>query len=129
MKYFFFFSSRRRHTRYWRDWSSDVCSSDLEALAAVDGEALDLLTELRAVADEELRGVAVGELREHLGQLRVDRRAVVALHEVLDDELPVGLHVVGDATAHRERVQLVAIDGLHVTEPLGDVAHDVVLER
>src|SRR3712207_9277831 len=23
------FSSRRRHTRYWRDWSSDVCSSDL----------------------------------------------------------------------------------------------------
>src|SRR5438445_7772544 len=27
---FFFFSSRRRHTRYWRDWSSDVCSSDLQ---------------------------------------------------------------------------------------------------
>src|SRR3712207_9189920 len=31
----FFFSSRRRHTRYWRDWSSDVCSSDLEALVLV----------------------------------------------------------------------------------------------
>src|SRR5476651_2832523 len=29
IKFFFFFSSRRRHTRYWRDWSSDVCSSDL----------------------------------------------------------------------------------------------------
>src|SRR5207249_6830016 len=28
---FFFFSSRRRHTRSKRDWSSDVCSSDLEA--------------------------------------------------------------------------------------------------
>src|SRR3712207_2025719 len=28
--FFFFFSSRRRHTRYWRDWSSDVCSSDLD---------------------------------------------------------------------------------------------------
>src|SRR3712207_5666799 len=28
----FFFSSRRRHTRYWRDWSSDVCSSDLRVL-------------------------------------------------------------------------------------------------
>src|SRR5438067_9814573 len=27
----FFFSSRRRHTRSKRDWSSDVCSSDLEA--------------------------------------------------------------------------------------------------
>src|SRR5690606_41000621 len=27
--YSFFFSSRRRHTRFSRDWSSDVCSSDL----------------------------------------------------------------------------------------------------
>src|SRR5207245_6212047 len=27
----FFFSSRRRHTRCYRDWSSDVCSSDLRA--------------------------------------------------------------------------------------------------
>src|SRR3712207_4438922 len=33
---FFFFSSRRRHTRYWRDWSSDVCSSDL-LMAKVQG--------------------------------------------------------------------------------------------
>src|SRR3989442_13054458 len=29
MLVFFFFSSRRRHTRCGRDWSSDVCSSDL----------------------------------------------------------------------------------------------------
>src|SRR3989449_7880009 len=29
--FFFFFSSRRRHTRCSRDWSSDVCSSDLAA--------------------------------------------------------------------------------------------------
>src|SRR2546422_11487163 len=29
MPVFFFFSSRRRHTRCSRDWSSDVCSSDL----------------------------------------------------------------------------------------------------
>src|SRR5690606_97554 len=28
----FFFSSRRRHTRFSRDWSSDVCSSDLDAV-------------------------------------------------------------------------------------------------
>src|SRR5699024_2829245 len=28
--FFFFFSSRRRHTRSKRDWSSDVCSSDLK---------------------------------------------------------------------------------------------------
>src|SRR3712207_8168292 len=40
--FFFFFSSRRRHTRYWRDWSSDVCSSrsvgeDTASPPAVDG--------------------------------------------------------------------------------------------
>src|SRR5699024_11451636 len=36
---FFFFSSRRRHTRSKRDWSSDVCSSDLHKLPnhRVDG--------------------------------------------------------------------------------------------
>src|SRR5436309_6275883 len=30
----FFFSSRRRHTRFSRDWSSDVCSSDLVVVTA-----------------------------------------------------------------------------------------------
>src|SRR6267378_477934 len=33
MQCIFFFSSRRRHTRSLRDWSSDVCSSDLVTLA------------------------------------------------------------------------------------------------
>src|SRR6266704_5844740 len=33
---FFFFSSRRRHTRAKRDWSSDVCSSDLRWLMSSD---------------------------------------------------------------------------------------------
>src|SRR5476649_88906 len=32
---FFFFSSRRRHTRSLCDWSSDVCSSDLEAAGSL----------------------------------------------------------------------------------------------
>src|SRR5437763_16222654 len=39
--YFFFYSSRRRHTRYTGDWSSDVCSSDLEALGPFIGTAGD----------------------------------------------------------------------------------------
>src|SRR2546429_649916 len=37
---FFFFSSRRRHTRCSRDWSSDVCSSDLLALRDLRGDVL-----------------------------------------------------------------------------------------
>src|SRR5215208_7747217 len=36
LSFFFFFSSRSRHTRWPRDWSSDVCSSDLPA----EGRAL-----------------------------------------------------------------------------------------
>src|SRR3989449_10024528 len=40
---FFFFSSRRRHTRCSRDWSSDVCSSDLSKAA------LEALTRYLAV--------------------------------------------------------------------------------
>src|SRR6266498_1186874 len=36
MMCFFFFSSRRRHTRCGRDWSSDVCSSDLGAFRGAE---------------------------------------------------------------------------------------------
>src|SRR3712207_9462593 len=39
---FFFFSSRRRHTRYWRDWSSDVCSSDLQYKIDIEKKFSDL---------------------------------------------------------------------------------------
>src|SRR5256886_4995802 len=34
--YFFFFSSRRRHTRFDCDWSSDVCSSDLAPVTILE---------------------------------------------------------------------------------------------
>src|SRR5207253_3371812 len=47
--FFFFFSSRRRHTRWPRDWSSDVCSSDLAL--RVDGD------------HDRLRTVALGDPR------------------------------------------------------------------
>src|SRR5207253_5582248 len=51
---YFCISSRRRHTRWPRDWSSDVCSSDLsplphiELLAAKPGDAHDLADMQRA---------------------------------------------------------------------------------
>src|SRR2546430_3084760 len=47
---FFFFSSRRRHTRFDCDWSSDVCSSDLwntnSLLTVADGYASDRAAQL-----------------------------------------------------------------------------------
>src|SRR5699024_11232380 len=49
---FFFFASRRRHTRSKRDWSSDVCSSDLSRVSVFVTEEQPLLTPLPAVAYE-----------------------------------------------------------------------------
>src|SRR2546429_1384578 len=56
----FFFSSRRRHTRCSRDWSSDVCSSDLQCgfqfianAGAAESKGGEL--ELRAAATEHLQ--------------------------------------------------------------------------
>src|SRR6266542_5729829 len=90
--YFFFFSSRRRHTRCYRDWSSDVCSSDLagvglgqrhaEVDAAVGDPRQELLLQLRgAVAADRLAAEDGGgheELRE--------RRAAAPAARRLDDE-------------------------------------------
>src|SRR3989440_8774060 len=53
LSFFFFFSSRRRHTRSDRDWSSDVCSSDL------DGEHGQPV----GVRHVEVERVAVGQVR------------------------------------------------------------------
>src|SRR5687768_6442022 len=63
---FFFFSSRRRHTRCSRDWSSDVCSSDLsgggelerklsEALGEGYSESRDERVVDELALDEDLR--------------------------------------------------------------------------
>src|SRR3712207_1552380 len=58
MLIFFFFSSRRRHTRYWRDWSSDVCSSDLLLAAELQPahECCGLLSEPDAQEAVEGKG-------------------------------------------------------------------------
>src|SRR5215475_708552 len=62
----FFFSSRRRHTRFSRDWSSDVCSSDLAAtlkwpndVLLADRKVAGILTELDAEV-ERVHHVIVG---------------------------------------------------------------------
>src|SRR5258707_11269350 len=55
----FFFSSRRRHTRYWRDWSSDVCSSDLEVRRGI--EVVDFAAGMPTLLmGETVEGIARG---------------------------------------------------------------------
>src|SRR2546427_7937166 len=58
---FFFFSSRRRHTRFDCDWSSDVCSSDLIALEPLKGFAAVPGHGIRATVKGQ--PVRVGNLR------------------------------------------------------------------
>src|SRR5206468_4923243 len=67
---YFFFSSRRRHTRSDRDWSSDVCSSDLAAAG------LEVLVEDVGRVGEQVRphvldDLGPGQLGEVLGQRRL----------------------------------------------------------
>src|SRR3712207_7565877 len=90
-----FLSSRRRYTRYWRDWSSDVCSSDLghpqaarvrrlaQHRQAVGGERehpVELLAQVGAAQRRQQRACVGPRLREVLGgerQHRGDRKSDV----------------------------------------------------
>src|SRR5205809_2811343 len=76
---FFFFSSRRRHTRCSRDWSSDVCSSDLgketNRLAIFDGlrvAAADFLLLNLAAVHAQGEQLPVGAAAEEHGRLPRD---------------------------------------------------------
>src|SRR5690625_6918497 len=50
---YFFFSSRRRHTRWPRDWSSDVCSSDLAEKRVKTNLTLEAIIEAEDIQVEE----------------------------------------------------------------------------
>src|SRR5690606_40222823 len=89
--YLFFFSSRRRHTRFSRDWSSDVCSSDLAALGLQGVTAID------ADPGASTTGIGrVGDLAEPvtLGELA---RTVAALLP----ETATGVRVAGRSEERR----------------------------
>src|SRR3712207_581403 len=79
----FFFSSRRRHTRYWRDWSSDVCSSDLH---------------LCLRPREYLRGFGRGTVLSRAGRLLVDEAL-----GVLGRQLTAEPRVLGASSSCVER--------------------------
>src|SRR5690625_1487024 len=56
------FSSKRRHTRWLRDWSSDVCSSDLFAAACGRFMAFKRQSYQRIGGHQSVKNIAVGEL-------------------------------------------------------------------
>src|SRR5687768_8434420 len=87
---FFFFSSRRRHTRCSRDWSSDVCSSDLGEPRALSN-ALALLGTGQAFADGD-HGAAI-------------RSFIEARHHATDVALALTLYWTGLAAQLRDDLE------------------------
>src|SRR5256886_9778460 len=87
----FFFSSRRRHTRFDCDWSSDVCSSDLVVFA--NGKKIDLLDP----SNNRSNGLIAFELNP--GKYKVESK----LQEALIEKVADGLSEIGRASC-RERV-------------------------
>src|SRR2546429_500990 len=77
MVVFFFFSSRRRHTRCSRDWSSDVCSSDLLQVNDQVGS--------REIGGKELV-VALVELEFLIVEIEIGENAVFFEEKVGEDE-------------------------------------------
>src|SRR5256886_7034533 len=80
---FFFFSSRRRHTRFDCDWSSDVCSSDLSAQCGEPRR--DHIADIDAgmTRHMQLEKIAVPhiEVGRHLGELTRNQRLTVTRSE------------------------------------------------
>src|SRR5207245_1796750 len=104
--YSFFFSSRRRHTRCYRDWSSDVCSSDLFVTFEKDGG--DLLGHYlsESYKAEETYGSAFGKLFARL---------FAKQGLILMDPLDAGLHKVAaplyqHALAERDPLNLKLLE-------------------
>src|SRR5699024_12208039 len=96
----FFFSSRRRHTRSKRDWSSDVCSSDLVLLRA---DLADLVAHVHGQAER----AGIGDLAVAAASgVLADRLAREIIGgELLEHKI---IHEIGRASS-RERVEISAI--------------------
>src|SRR5207249_9600020 len=95
ISHYFFFSSRRRHTRSKRDWSSDVCSSDLSTNVANRSFYAD--TELNASLWDEgtARALRVALFGEHLD---VDTAALDA-RAARSEERRVGKERVSESSS------------------------------
>src|SRR3712207_9259751 len=91
-----FVSSRRRHTMYWRDWSADVCSSDLQAADVLAGLP-DGLARRRGDLEHALQQVGL-----HLAL------ALVGVDDGVDLVRELERLEIGRASC-RERVQILVV--------------------
>src|SRR5690349_25017958 len=132
---FFFFSSRRRHTRSLRDWSSDVCSSDLwreaghqaEPRVSVSRSIMPITTDLdRMYFGHE------GTSSDQFGQIEANLRAVFGKTYAAEPDVLVKELAEDEAVATADTLlltvpnQLRADYNAHILQTvLTDVAPDL----
>src|SRR5690606_39778449 len=87
------FSSRSRHTRFSRDWSSDVCSSDLDLDFAVELDNPDNITFSSSIDDQQLEIIK-------WGNARIDSLNNPFVYEAYDDTTLLRHIVVGPSNPH-----------------------------
>src|SRR5256884_2892475 len=101
---FFFFSSRRRHTRCSRDWSSDVCSSDLPAVSELVASGRTVEEVARLIGADWL-------VYQDLEDLIAACKHEDARIQEFDTSCFSGEYVTGDVTPeYLERLQLERSD-------------------
>src|SRR6266481_6988699 len=119
---FFFFSSRRRHTRWNCDWSSDVCSSDLIADAAFSlpsgeisqpvqgrfGVAVVKIDKIEPGVEPSYESVA-SDLKKEVAMERA-RKSVADLRDKMEDERGGGASVI--EAAQKLGLAAVTIDAV-----------------
>src|SRR5690625_4682716 len=141
----FFFSSRRRHTRWPRDWSSDVCSSDLQfveeylkkyTLSAEDWLATATMFTAKSIAKSikkymtkktdliiggggSYNPTLVQMIKEALPNVSVIRQEDLGLSS--DAKEAVAMTILGNQTLHRQPSNVPSATGASKPVILGNV--------
>src|SRR5256885_16034366 len=131
LEYFFFFSSRRRHTRLQGDWSSDVCSSDL--VRRIQSVGLRSINNVCDATNYMLHGFGQPMHAFDLEKLARDTVVVrktrgeelIRTLDGVDRTLPPGAIVIGDAERAQAIGGIIGGSGSEVTDETTEIFLEV----
>src|SRR5690606_20738692 len=126
---FFFFSSRRRHTRFSRDWSSDVCSSDLGLLLGqlLTNAGIENIILERASKDYVLSRIRAGVLEEGMAGMLDEAGAGERMRKI---GLPHdGSEIAFDGRKHRNELHELTGGKREIVYGQNEVTHDLMDKR
>src|SRR5690554_2427655 len=131
--FFFFFSSRRRHTRCGRDWSSDVCSSDLNSLKYIASkDKATFMKDLKRV----YRAVSKAEAERELEELeqKWDKKYPIVIRSWKNNWPELSVYFKYDEPIRKLIYTTNAVEGFHrqvrkVTKTKGAFTSDMALMK